>query len=213
MTTLDKPRKFQNSRKGKYSCYDSNQWLETKINESQKVQSFSYKCSTPSENLSNLLFKVNNSISDVEDRKILLKQHEIINNCSSSKEAVCRLIMLRTYWERRSRSTRIPISLHVANQLETQNEFTKLVNQWRKETRGISSTTELVLHPAYQQIIGMGEAVVPLLLRELEKKSGQWFWALKAITREDPVPSEYRGRTKDMIRIWLEWGRSKGYKW
>jgi hypothetical protein len=36
----------------------------------------------------------------------------------------------------------------------------------------------------------MGKDAIPLLLRELGKKSGRWFWALKAITREDPVPVE-----------------------
>ena len=91
--------------------------------------------------------------------------------------------------------------------------FTTLVNQWCEETRGMSSTNQMSMHPAYQQIIGMGEAAIPLLLRELEKKSGRWFWALKSITREDPVPSEHRGKTPEMIKAWLDWGRHKGYVW
>ncbi len=41
--------------------------------------------------------------------------------------------------------------------------FQELVNKWQEETRGISSSTELILHPAYQQIIGMGEPIIPLL--------------------------------------------------
>ncbi len=49
---------------------------------------------------------------------------------------------------------------------EIENIFRELVNQWKQETRGISSSTELILHPAYQQIIGMGRDVIPLLLRE-----------------------------------------------
>lgn len=59
----------------------------------------------------------------------------------------------------------------------------------------------------------MGEAVVPFLLRELENKTGRWFWALKSITGEDPVPPEYRGKTEEMIRAWLEWGKQRGYQW
>ncbi|MBW4601031.1 MAG: hypothetical protein KME29_15905 [Calothrix sp. FI2-JRJ7] len=35
--------------------------------------------------------------------------------------------------------------------------FTKLVNQWRQETRGMSSTDEMSMHPTYQNIIGMGK--------------------------------------------------------
>lgn len=98
-----------------------------------------------------------------------------------------------------------------SKQLNIEATFTTLVNQWREETRGISSTNQMSMHPAYQQIIGMGEVVVPLLLRELEKKSGRWFWALKCITREDPVPPENR-KTQEMIKAWLEWGKQKGYK-
>lgn len=98
-----------------------------------------------------------------------------------------------------------------SKQVDIEATFTTLANQWLEEARGISSTNEMSMHPAYQQIIGMGEAVVPLLLREIEKKSGRWFWALKCITREDPVPPESRGKTQEMIKAWLEWGMQKGY--
>ena len=91
--------------------------------------------------------------------------------------------------------------------------FNQLVQQWRTETRGISSSTELILHPAYQQIIGLGKEAIPLLLRELEKKSGRWFWALKSITRQDPVLPKQQGKTKEMIQAWLDWGRKNGYQW
>ena len=96
---------------------------------------------------------------------------------------------------------------------EFETTFYQLVEQWKSETRGISSTEQLSVHPAYQQIIGMGRDVIPLLLRELEKNSGRWFWALKSISREEPVTPEQRGKTKEMISAWLNWGREKGYKW
>ena len=96
---------------------------------------------------------------------------------------------------------------------ELETTFYQLVEQWKSETRGISSTEQLSVHPAYQQIIGMGRDVIPLLLRELESNSGRWFWALKSISREEPVTPEQRGKTKEMISAWLNWGREKGYKW
>lgn len=102
---------------------------------------------------------------------------------------------------------------HSRQQTELATTFYQLVEQWKTETRGISSTEQLSLHPAYQQIIGMGPNVIPLLLRELENNSGRWFWALKAISREEPVTPEQRGKTQEMIEIWLNWGREKGYKW
>ncbi len=100
-----------------------------------------------------------------------------------------------------------------SRQAEIEATFTTLAKQWREENRGVSSTNQMSMHPAYQQIIGMGEPVIPLLLRELEKKSGRWFWALKSISREDPVPPDYRGNTKEMTKAWLNWGKQRGYNW
>jgi hypothetical protein len=106
-----------------------------------------------------------------------------------------------------------PVSAMPSAMEEIDRIFTNLVQQWRNETIGISSTTDLVMHPAYQQIIKMGSVVIPLLLREVARKSGRWFWALCEISGEDPVPLEKRGKTKEMTQIWLEWGGAKGYKW
>ena len=70
---------------------------------------------------------------------------------------------------------------HSRQQTELATTFYQLVEQWKTETRGISSTEQLSLHPAYQQIIGMGPNVIPLLLRELENNSGRWFWLSKQL--------------------------------
>lgn len=90
-------------------------------------------------------------------------------------------------------------------------EFYKLTNQWKEETRYLSSIFQISMHPAYQQIIGMGSDVVWLILRELNQRPAHWFWALKAITRTDPVPVQYRGNVEKMIEYWLRWGKEQGY--
>jgi hypothetical protein len=92
-------------------------------------------------------------------------------------------------------------------------KFATLVEKWRSEIGPTSSITEMAMHPAYQQIIGMGPVVVPLLLRELEQRPDHWFWALKAITGADPVEAEHRGRIDEMAKAWLKWGREQGYDW
>ncbi len=92
-------------------------------------------------------------------------------------------------------------------------KFHQLASRWRDEVSSISSLTHISLHPAYQQIIGLGPAVIPLLLRELEQRPDHWFWALKAITGEDPVKPEHRGRLRQMAEDWLRWGREHGYEW
>jgi hypothetical protein len=95
---------------------------------------------------------------------------------------------------------------------EDAGRFQILVQQWKKETAHLSNISKKALHPAYQEIIGMGKAVVPLLLTELRREPDDWFWALHAITGAKPVPPEGRGNLKDMAAAWLQWGLDQGYK-
>ncbi|MCA1716885.1 MAG: hypothetical protein LC781_08565 [Actinobacteria bacterium] len=90
-----------------------------------------------------------------------------------------------------------------------EQEFHELVDEWRAGTRLTSSLTDVVLHPAYQTIIGLGPGAVPLILRELQDRPAPWFWALSYITRADPVKPEDAGRLKKMTEAWLEWGRQR----
>ncbi|MCX5831109.1 MAG: hypothetical protein NT140_04355 [Deltaproteobacteria bacterium] len=90
-------------------------------------------------------------------------------------------------------------------------KFYRLKSQWEAETTFLSSLSDIAMHPAYQQIIGMGPVVIPLILREMKKEPGHWFWALKSITGDDPVPPENRGKIKAMTEDWLIWGKEQGY--
>ena len=96
---------------------------------------------------------------------------------------------------------------------EIEVTFLELAEQWRRETGMMSLVSKMSIHPAYQRIIGMGQAVVPLILRELEQEPDHWFWALQAITGANPVRSEQRGRLKQMAEAWIQWGRENGYRW
>ena len=64
---------------------------------------------------------------------------------------------------------------------------------------------------SYQQIIGIGEPAVPLLLDELSREPDHWFWALEAITQENPVPKEAAGKVRLMAQAWVAWGIREGY--
>jgi hypothetical protein len=90
-------------------------------------------------------------------------------------------------------------------------EFEKLKKTWKSEKRAFSSTSDYAVHPAYQGIIGLGESALPLILAELRRERDSWFWALAAISRENPVPPESRGNLEKMSEAWLAWGRVKGY--
>ncbi len=92
---------------------------------------------------------------------------------------------------------------------ELAQRFAEFAGKWRRETAVLSNVHRIILHPAYQRIIGLGPDAVPLILKELSQRSGHWFWALHAITGEDPVTS---GATfKEAVDTWLNWGRAKGY--
>jgi hypothetical protein len=84
--------------------------------------------------------------------------------------------------------------------------FQRLANEWKTDTRFLSSTTEIAMHASYQKIIGMGPAVVPLILQELSREPDQWFWALRAITDANPVKPESSGVIEAIAADWLRWG-------
>ena len=94
----------------------------------------------------------------------------------------------------------------------TAKKFHQLANQWRKETRHLSLISDIVLNPAYQQIIGMGSSAIPLLLHELKKQPDHWFWALRSITGENPTTPSDRGYLQKMTDAWLKWGKERGYQ-
>lgn len=90
-------------------------------------------------------------------------------------------------------------------------EFAALADQWRHETRHLSSDHEIAMNRAYQQIIGLGEGALPLILQELQQRLDHWFWALTMIAGESPVPQNELGNQRLMRDRWLEWGRRHGY--
>ena len=95
-------------------------------------------------------------------------------------------------------------------------QFLQLADQWKRERGATSSITEMVLCPAYQSIIAMGDTVVSFILRRLEEERDdpdQWFWALKVLTQSDPVRDEDRGNYPAMARSWLQWAEENWLEW
>lgn len=89
--------------------------------------------------------------------------------------------------------------------------FLMLKDRWEAETVFLSSITRIAMHPAYQEIIGMGLPAVPLILAEMERKPAHWFWALKSITGIDPTLPQDKGHIRRMTEAWLRWGREQGH--
>jgi hypothetical protein len=91
-------------------------------------------------------------------------------------------------------------------------EFDLLADLWERETRNISSPIAIVQHPALQKIIGMGDGVLPLILRRMAHHPWFWFSALMQITGEtnNPVTPAIRGDMEKMTDAWLRWGVERG---
>jgi hypothetical protein len=90
------------------------------------------------------------------------------------------------------------------------DRFKRLAAEWKKQAQFLSNTHKMVLLKPYQRIIGMGQAAVPFILEELQREPLQWFWALEAITEQNPVPPEAAGKVDRMAQAWIEWGRQHG---
>ena len=89
------------------------------------------------------------------------------------------------------------------------SRFETLADEWAQATRFQSSSIEIAMHPAYQQIIGMGPTALPLILDRLSRRTEHWFWALAAISGEDPVDPADAGKVEAMAESWLRWGRAR----
>ena len=98
-------------------------------------------------------------------------------------------------------------------QEDAEERFQKLAAEWRAAVARLSSSSKIVQHSAYQQIILLGQAAVPMILRELEREPDHWFMALRAITGEDPVAPADRGYMDRMAAAWVRWGKAHGFRW
>lgn len=103
-----------------------------------------------------------------------------------------------------------PIKLPV---IHTRDEyrFDRLCSIWKRDCAFKSSISEISMHAAYQEIIGMGEVAIPFILKELKRELDHWFWALTYISGQNPIPSWARGKMKVMKDAWLSWGEENGY--
>lgn len=106
------------------------------------------------------------------------------------------------------------ISVNTLQAPETQRlrvRFQILTEKWKKETKFSSSLRDLVSNESYRKIMDMGEDAIPLILEDLRARPARWFWALSAITGENPVASDHRGTVAKMRRDWIDWGVKKGF--
>ncbi len=84
-------------------------------------------------------------------------------------------------------------------------------NLWMEETGPVSDASQIVSHPAYKRIVGMGREGIPIILRQLEREPSLLAWALFDITGIVPVTSSDYGNLERITQGWLKWGRKNKY--
>ena len=92
-----------------------------------------------------------------------------------------------------------------------EQEFRELAETWRRQKGGISSISRKVTLPSYLRIIGLGSAIIPLILEELQRQPDHWFVALDALTNANPVSESERADFNQTVAAWLRWGRERGH--
>jgi hypothetical protein len=91
--------------------------------------------------------------------------------------------------------------------------FDRLARQWKANRGPTSSLSKIASDPAYQEIILMGEAVVPCILAALDAEPDFWFAALRRISGANPIIPDVQGELHAMAKAWLEWGRGNNVRW
>jgi len=96
--------------------------------------------------------------------------------------------------------------------MNEEKKFQELAQKWRAETSHLSRISHISMNQYYQNIIGMGPAAIPLILKDLKENGpDHWFWALTAITCENPLTEDIAGNMKAMTEAWIQWGIKKGF--
>ena len=93
-----------------------------------------------------------------------------------------------------------------------ESSFHRLAEQWKSETAPLSSIRLKKEHPAYRQLVAMGEPAIPLILADLARKPSHLFWVLRDITNLNPADPSVAKDFRDVIQSWIEWGRAQGYE-
>lgn len=64
---------------------------------------------------------------------------------------------------------------------DDRTRFYSYLEEWKQDTRFLSSVTAITRHPCFQCIVAMGGNAVPLIVEEIEHKPSNLVWALNAI--------------------------------
>ena len=85
------------------------------------------------------------------------------------------------------------------------SRFEDLLSLWRGDTGLFSDHGRIFAHPAFAQIVALGDPAVPLILEEVHKGDVHLCGALRAITGADP--SADADTSLGARDAWTRWGQ------
>ncbi len=105
----------------------------------------------------------------------------------------------------------IPQLLESVSDSAVIEEFYKLAGQWKTETQFYSSPSRIKDSEFYDELKGMGQKIIPLIIAELKNREtpAYWFPMLIEISGENPVPPHSAGDVSSMVNSWTEWAQNK----
>lgn len=99
------------------------------------------------------------------------------------------------------------ISMNTDQLTELETQFMILAEKWKDDTGLYSTMGKKVVNDTYLDIIGLGREIVPFILKDIQNGgTAHWHSALKALTKENPVPEEDLHKNKKIKQAWLNWG-------
>ena len=109
-------------------------------------------------------------------------------------------------------ATVVPRISRAEAQSDLASRFNALRLAWHREYGASSSVTKITSCPSYREIVRLGDSALPFIFRDLRgnPNPSHWLDAIREITKQDPVPPQYRGHPRKMIKFWLKWARDKG---
>lgn len=95
------------------------------------------------------------------------------------------------------------------NEYSTRRVFHSLLEKWEYETGVLSNPKAITTNGSFQEIVKMGEKVVPFILEEIRHRPSLLYRALELIYDEQITKVEIENKTariniKDCCRAWIE---------
>ena len=98
------------------------------------------------------------------------------------------------------------------SEAELEKKFRGYADKWYAETMRDSSISRMTSNINYLNVIKLGPAVVPFILRELQLDPAPWFLALRVLTEATDVGTGdgYAGNFEKIAKAWIRWGKERG---